>query len=336
MEAGARLYDMILGYRGTQILRTAALLGVCDELAAEPLSPSALASRVQVDAALLGRLLKALAALGVLTEAEDGRFANAEMGNLLRGGVAGSLRSTAIGMGEDSSWKAWGELPRAAGSGGVPYELAQGRTFWEEMADDPAAAARFNSFMSGRAEIFAPQLLRQFDFSGGRHIVDVGGGVGALLARILEAHPRAHGTLFDLPAGLAGAPAYLRERGVDSRCTVVPGSFFDAVPTGADVYILRDILHDWPDDRAAEILRTCRAAMTPGAQLLVIDAVLPARATDDPAVVTKFLYDVNMFVLFGARERTEQEQRRMLEAASFTVERLLPTEPTATLVATAS
>ncbi|HEX4754760.1 MAG TPA: methyltransferase, partial [Candidatus Dormibacteraeota bacterium] len=108
------------------------------------------------------------------------------------------------------------------------------------------------------------------------------------------------------------------------------------VPTGADVYILRDILHDWPDDRAAEILRACRSAMTAGAELLVIDAVLPARATDDPAALTKFLYDINMFVLFGARERTEHELRGMLQAASFTVERMLPTEPTATLVATAS
>jgi orsellinic acid C2-O-methyltransferase len=336
MEAGARLYDMILGYRATQIIRTAALLGICDELAAEPLTPAALATRVHVDAALLGRLLKALAALGVLTEAEDGRFANAEMGSLLRSDVEGSLRSTAIGMGEDSWWRAWGALPRAASSGGVPYELAHGRTFWQEMADEPAVAARFNSFMSGRAQIFAPQLLRQFDFSGALHIVDVGGGVGALLAGILQAHPRTQGTLFDLPAGLAGAPAYLRARGVESRCTLVAGSFFDSVPTGADVYILRDILHDWPDDRAAEILRACRSAMTAGAKLLVIDAVLPARATDDPAALTKFLYDINMFVLFGARERTEHELRGMLEAASFTVERLLPTEPTATLVATAS
>jgi hypothetical protein len=336
MEAGARLYEMILGYRGTQIIRTAALLRVCDELADEALATSALATRVHVDAALLGRLLKALAALGVLTEDEDGRFANAETGGLLRSDVEGSLRSTAIGMGEDSWWKAWGELPRAAGSGGVPYELAHGRTFWQEMADDPAVAARFNSFMSGRAEIFAPQLLRQFDFSGARHVVDVGGGVGALMASILQAHPRAQGTLFDLPPGLAGAPAYLRVRGVESRCALVAGSFFDSVPTGADVYILRDILHDWPDERAAAILRSCRSAMTAGAELLVIDAVLPARATDDPAGLTKFLYDINMFVLFGARERTEQELRGMLEATGFRADRLLPTEPTATLVAIAS
>jgi hypothetical protein len=204
------------------------------------------------------------------------------------------------------------------------------------MAEDPAASARFNSFMSGRAEIFAPQLLSRFDFSGARHIADVGGGVGALLAGILQAHPAAQGTLFDLPSGLDGAPAYLRARGVEGRCTLVAGSFFDSVPTGADVYILRDILHDWPDDRAAEILRACRSAMTAGAELLVIDAVLPARATDDPAALTKFLYDINMFVLFGARERTEHELRGMLQAASFTVERMLPTEPTATLVATAS
>jgi hypothetical protein len=336
MEAGNRLYAMILGYRTTQIIHAAARLGICDELAPEPLASSVLASRIHVDPPLLHRLLQALAALGLLNEAEDGRFATTELGFLLRRDVEGSLRSTVVGMGEDSWWRAWGELPRALTSGGVPYERSEGRTFWQEMDDDPAVAGRFNSFMSGRAEIFTPQLLGLFDFSDARHIVDVGGGVGALLAGILEAHPQAHGTLFDLPAGLAGAPAYLRARGVEGRCTLVAGSFFDSVPAGADVYILRDILHDWPDERAAEILRVCRSAMAPPAKLLVIDAVLPARATEDPADLTKFLYDINMFVLFGSRERTEQELRRLLEAGSFAVDRLLPTVPTATLVATAS
>lgn len=336
MEPDARLYEMILGYRSTQIIRTAALLGICDELAAEPLASSVLATRVRVEPGLLHRLLQALAALGVLTEGEDGRFSNAAMGGLLRGDVDGSLRTTVIGTAEDSSWRAWSELPRALISGGVPYERSEGRTFWEQMANDHVVAARFNSFMSGRAEIFAPELLSRFDFSSARHIVDIGGGIGALLAAVLQSHPHAQGTLFDLPAGLADAPEYLRARGVESRCTLVPGSFFESVPPGADVYILRDILHDWPDDRAAQILSVCRSAMAPAATLLVIDAVLPPRAIDDSHVRPKFLYDINMFVLFGARERTERELRGMLEAASFTVERLLPTEPTATLVATAS
>lgn len=336
MDADKRLYGMILGYRTTQIIHAGALLGICDELAAEPLASAALATRIHVDPPLLHRLLQALAALGLLNEAEDGRFSTTELGFLLRSDVDGSLRSTVVGMGEDSWWRAWGELPRALTSGGVPYERSEGRTFWQEMDDDPAVAGRFNSFMSGRAEIFTPQLLNHFDFSDARHIVDVGGGVGALLAGILKAHPQARGTLFDLPAGLANAPAYLRARGVDGRCTLVAGSFFDSVPAGADVYILRDILHDWPDERAAEILRVCRSAMAPPAKLLVIDAVLPARATEDPAVLTKFLYDINMFVLFGSRERTEQELRSLIEAGSFAVDRLLPTEPTATLVATAS
>jgi orsellinic acid C2-O-methyltransferase len=336
MESGERLYAMILGYRATQIIRTAAMLAICDELAGEPLLSSVLAARVQVEPALLQRLMQSLAALGLLAEAEDGRFSNTEMGNLLRRDVPGSLRNTAIGLGEESWWRAWGELPRGVRAGAIPYELAEGKTFWQEAADDPAVAARFNSFMSGQAEIFVPRLLHSFDFSRAAHVIDVGGGNGAMLAGILHAHPQARGTLFDLPAGLADAPAYLRARGVESRCTVVAGSFFESVPVGGDVYILRNILHDWPDDRAAEIVGVCRRAMAPGTVLLVIDAVMPARAIDEPAELNRFLYDINMFVLFGARERTEQEFRSMLEATSFTVERLLPTEPTATLVATAA
>jgi hypothetical protein len=123
---------------------------------------------------------------------------------------------------------------------------------------------------------------------------------------------------------------------VAGRVDLAAGSFFESVPARADVYVLRHILHDWPDDRAADILAVCRRAMHPGARLLVIDTLLPDTATDDPVARMKFFYDLNMFVMFGARERTERELQTMVEAAGFAVDRVLPTEPTATIVATAA
>jgi SAM-dependent methyltransferase len=326
---------MILGYRATQAIRAAAELGICDVLAAGPISSADAAAAVTADAAMLHRLLRLLAALGVVTEAADGRFANTEMGDLLRAGVLGSLRSTAIGLGEASWWNAWGALPRGIRGEGIPFDLVNGRSSWEEMRDDPVVAARFNSFMATQTETFLPQLLRQFDFSAAAHVVDVGGGNGALLAGILRANPRARGTVCDLEAGLSGARQYLEAHGVADRCNLVAGSFFESVPAGADVYLLRLILHDWPDDAARTILAACRRAMRPGAQLLVIDTVLPDRAIDDPDARVAFFYDVNMHVLYGGRERTESEVQAMLEAAGFTVNTVLATQPSATLVATA-
>ena len=335
MTASERVYQLLLGYRATQAMRAAATLGVFDALAAGPRASSAVAADAAADPYLVDRLMQTLAALGLCTETDDGLFANTELGDVLRGDVPGSLRSTAIGLGEDSWWRAWGELPRGISTGRVPYDLAHGKTFWQEMDDDPEVAGRFNSFMSGQTQNFIPELLDAFDFSGARHIVDVGGGSGALLAGILQAHSATRGTLFDRPSGLRAAPGYLRAHGVADRCDVVEGSFLDAVPSGADVYILRLILHDWPDDQAAMILTVCRRAMSRGASLLVIDAAMPERASAQPSALVKFLYDLHMYVLFGARERSEREMRRILDAASFRVERVVPTEPAAIYIAAA-
>jgi SAM-dependent methyltransferase len=336
MESRERLYHMIVGYRATQAIRTAALLGICDVLAQGQLAAGEAAVRVEADPGMLHRLMRLLAALGLLTESADGRFANTEMGDLLRADVAGSLRAAVIGMCEDSWWSAWGALSRGTRGEGIPFELANGRPPWEEMRDNPEVAGRFNAFMATQTEAFLPQLLHHVDFSTARHVVDVGGGRGALLAGILRANPGARGTICDLEAGLSGAPAYLEAQGVAGRVDLAAGNFFESIPAGADLYVLRHILHDWPDERAADILAVCRRAMRPGARLLVIDTLLPHKATDDPEARIKFFYDLNMFVMFGARERTERELRAMIEAAGFAVDRVLPTEPTATIIATAA
>lgn len=335
MTAGEHLYQLLLGYRVSQAIRAAAVLGVCDALADGPRNSAAIAADVGADPDLVHRLMQTLAALGLCTENNDGLFSNTELGDVLRGDVPGSLRSTAIGMGEDSWWTAWGELPRAISARRVPYELAHGRTFWQEMDENPEVAGRFNSFMSGQTQNFIPHLLGAFDFSRTRHVVDVGGGSGALLAGILQAHLDMRGTLFDRQSGLQAAPAYLRAHGVAERCDVVDGSFFDSVPSGGDVYILRLILHDWTNDQAGAILTVCRRAMSRGATLLVIDAAMPERASTQRSALVKFLYDLHMYVLFGARERTEREMRRILDAASFRVDRVVPTEPAAIYVAAA-
>ncbi len=166
-------------------------------------------------------------------------------------------------------------------------------------------------------------------------MVDVGGGNGALIAQVLTAHPALRATLFDLEAGLEGADAYLRGRGVRGRCDLAVGSFFEAIPEGADTYLLKYILHDWDNGRAAEILAVCRRAMRPGARLIVIDHVLPARAVNAPRESRVLTIDMQMHVLFGSRERTEAELRSMLTEAGFEVVEVVPTAPPSTVVAKA-
>ena len=322
---------MIGGYRVTQIVRTGTQLGICDALADGPRRADELASTVTADQDLLRRLMRALVGIGVLEEGEDGRFSNTELGGLLRTDAPASMRNTAIGLAEDAWWRAWSELPRGIENGVVPFELAHGASFWEVVGGDAAVAARFNGYMAAQTGALVPQLLA-FDFSSCVRIVDVGGGSGALVAGILAAHPSLRATVFDLEAGLDGADEYLRTRGVRDRCDLVAGSFFDVVPSGADAYILSRILHDWDDTHAAKILANCRSAIRPGARLPVVDHILPARAIDQPLERAALIIDLHMYVLFGSRERTEEELRRMLGEAGFKVERVVPTSPPSTIV----
>jgi len=326
---------MIGGFRVSQMIRTAALLKICDRLASGPRDSADLAAEVHADPGLLHRLMRVLVGVGVLEEGADGRFSNTEMGELLRTDVPSSAAGMAAGLLQDHSWKAWAQLPRGVVEGSIPHLLGNGASFWEVLARDPETSARFNAQMVSQTTVFVPQLLEAFDFSRCRSVIDVGGGNGALIAAILSAHPDLRGVLFDLDTGLAGAGELVRRRGVADRCTTVAGDFFESVPAGADAYLLRFVLHDWDDEHAARILRTVRPAMTPGSQLIVIDHLLPARADTSPDSRASLIIDMHMYVLFGARERTEREMRKMLEAAGFEVERIAMTVPARTIVARA-
>jgi hypothetical protein len=187
----------------------------------------------------------------------------------------------------------------------------------------------------GRASVDrVGSLIDKFDFRGYRHIVDVGGGNGAVLAAVLAAAPDALGTVFDLQSGLVGTDRFLSDRGVRDRCDLVAGSFFDSAAADGDLYVLRQILHDWPDDQAVQILSACRRAMTdPGAHLLVSDILLPERAAADAGDEARFLQDMNMFVMLGGAERTESEFRALLSATGFGVKSVLGTQPQETIVA---
>jgi SAM-dependent methyltransferase len=329
------LLGLIGGYRVTQLIRNAALLKICDQLAHGPREAADVAATVHADPALLRRLMRALVGIGVLEEGADGRFSNTEMGEHLRSDLPGNLAAPAIGLTEDPGWLAWARLRQGVVEGSIPYVIANDATFWALQASNPEAAARFNAHMAAQTEAFASQLVKAFDFSECRTVVDVGGGKGALISGILSANPNLRGVVFDLEQGLAEADEYLQRRGVAGRCTTVAGDFFKSVPPEGDCYLLRLILHDWDDSHALQILESVRRAMAPGSRLLVIDHLLPARADASPDSRVALNMDIHMFVMFGSRERTEEDIRTMLAAAGFDVEQVAPTMPTRTIIAVA-
>ncbi len=318
-----RAYELVNGFRASQLVRLAAQLRVPDLLADGPLSAEDLGAATGIDADRLHRVLRGLAGLGVLVETEDGRFRNTEVGDLFREDVQGSRRALAL-MLLPESYRAWDHLMETMRSGKPGYEIAHGGSLWDSMARDADFAARFNQAMVSGTNEVADFVAAGSDFWSASMIVDVGGGNGALAAGILRAHPHLRAIICDLPAGLAGTREYLSRQGVVDRCTTVEADFFEKVPSGGDVYLLKNIIHDWDDQHASLILSTCRRATGRGARILIIERLLPTRVTDSPDNLNAVMTDLQMMVQLGSRERTLAEYRALLEQAGFEFRGSLP------------
>ena len=183
-------------------------------------------------------------------------------------------------------------------------------------------AKTFDDAMTGMTLAGNDAVLSSYDFSSIRKIVDVGGGLGSLIASILKINPQMKGILFDAPPVIEGARRRIEAEGIADRCEVIAGDFFESVPSGGDAYILKWIIHDWSDERAIAILRNCHRVMTEYGKLLLVEAVVPR--SSEPHF-SKFI-DLNMLVMTGGRERTEHEYRTLLEASGFRLTRIIATE----------
>lgn len=326
-QAQAALQQMTNGYWVTQIIYVAAKLGIADLLKEGPRTIPALARSTKTHAPSLYRLMRALAGLGVFRENEDGQFEATTLGRCLVSGSPGALRARAIVNGEEW-YRAWGELLHSVRTGETAFDHVFGMPFFEHLSANAGAAAIFNEAMASSTELAVRAVAEAYDLSGAGTIVDVGGGTGAFLAGILMANPGARGILFDQPEVVANASGLLTSGGVADRCAVVAGDFFEAVPSGDDVYILSWIIHDWDDDRGVTILKNCRRAMADDARLLVIEQVVPRG--NEPSLSQ--LYDLHMLALSGGRERREDEYRALLAAADLQLARIIPTRVPRSLI----
>lgn len=317
-----RLLAMVNGYQQTCVVVAAIELGVFERLAGGPTTIDALAHDVGAQPAALARLVRALCTCG-LVGGDGGNVALTTSGRLLlRTGFGAGIRAWAELVGAEYLG-AWSNLAHSVQTGEVAFEHVFGMTAWQHREAHPELNASFNLVTTGEQRRAIAAVRRGYDFSASRRIVDVGGGRGLLLAGILSAQPAARGVVFDQPHVVAEAGAALAEAGVAERCEVVGGSFFETVPPGGDLYLLKHVLHNWDDAGAIAILQRCRAAMSEGAKLLVLENILPDAI--DEASAPLVMLDLHMLAVLGGRERTRAEYEQLLAAAGLRCTRVIPT-----------
>ena len=312
--------QLINGFWKTQAVYVAAKLGLADHLATQPQSARELAPQAGVAAQPLHRLLRALASLGVFAETANGRFAMTPAAECLRSDVVGSLRPMALMRGA-WQYQAWGELLHCITTGESAFEKLFQQPMFEFIHADAARGSLFDAAMTSIHGRETDLILQTFDFGSASMVVDVGGGNGSLLAAILRRHQHLQGVLFDLPSVIERARLDPELADVSNRLTFASGNFFEAIPRGGDLYLMRHIIHDWNDEQTKSLLKQCCAAMGPDSRLLIAEFVIPPG--NDPFLGKWF--DLAMLVGPGGQERTLDEYSQLISAAGLTFSRLIPT-----------
>jgi hypothetical protein len=304
--AAAAMLQLIGGLHISRALYAVAELGIADGLAGGPMSSAKLARATGTHEPSLYRVPRT--------------FSLTILGDRLRTGVPASVRSWAM-LSDVVGLEAFWPIIETVRTGQSGVKIRTGLKPFEHLHRDPERAARFHATMSERTAAFAPSVAAGYDFAGLHTVADIGGGQGILLAAILRAHPHLHGIMFDLPEVAGGAAGVLEAAGVADRCDIVTGDFFQSVPSGADAYVMANVLHDWDDSQSVGLLARCRQAMAPGGRVLIVERLIP----DDPvAAVPVLVSDINMLVVTGGKERTNAEYGELLAAAGLSQGRILP------------
>lgn len=319
--APAAMMEMIVATWTSQAITVAAQLGVADALADGPLPIEQLAARVGADADALGRLLRALIGKGIFRHRRDGRYELNSLAGTLRSDAPISMTWAAQFYGSAEQRERWTLLVDSIRTGSSVVPALRGKTSFDYFDRYPELAKLFNRTMTSVSELTDGPVGAAYHFGAYPTIVDVGGGHGTLLAAILAGAPASRGVLYDLPGVVVDAPKILREFNVADRVRVAEGSFFDSVPGGGDAYILKNIIHDWPDEKAVQILRNVHRAAGPEATVLLVELVIPNHDRDFPG---KWV-DLEMLLNLGARERTASEYRDLLSQAGFQLTRVVQT-----------
>lgn len=315
------LLNVLVGFWTGRAVYIAAKLGIADLVRDGAKSAEDLASATGAHAGSLYRVMRALASIGWFEEDAEGCFAPTPWTAAIETDSPVSLRHLAMTELGEEHYPAWENVLYSVRTGEIAFNDRFGMSNWEFWSENPENAEIFNKGMSDLTALTEPALIAAYDFGHFKRIVDVGGGRGTLLASILRQNSSATGIVFDLPHVIDLARQDSETAAIGERCQLAAGDFFESITAGGDAYILKWILHDWNDEQCVAILRNCRRAISAQGKLLVIEAVLPGR--NEPSL-NKFM-DLNMLVMTGGCERTENEYRDLLDAAGFSLERAIPT-----------
>ena len=316
------LIQILTGAWAMQAVATAVRLGIPDVLAGGARRADEVAAKAGANAGATYRLLRALASLGILARSGDGKFSNTALGERLQPGVPGGLRDMFLGETDHVHWQSWERAADAVKTGQPRPKAVFGVPAFEYYGQHVDEGEQFGRAMENVSRFAASAVLEAYDFSGVRTIMDVGGGNGSMALAILEKHPEMRGKVMDLPYIEPQAKLGIAAAGAAHRCSFEAGDFFRSVPAGADLHVLKFILHDWTDEECVQILRSCRAALAPGGKVLIVELLVPEDIRPDFVM----LMDLNMLVMTGGRERTAKEFEKVLSDAGFTGTRVIPTK----------
>ena len=322
------MLDLISGFWISQAIYVAAKLGIADLLKEGPKSAAVLASQASADESSLYRALRTLASRGIFSENTGRLFGLSPAAEWLRSDKPGSLRPYAIMMGEQWVWHSVGEMLHSVRTGESGFEHVFGARTFDYYAEHPHAARFAVEGMTSRSAEENVAIVGAYEFNRISTIIDVAGGQGTLLSSILTANPALRGTLFDMRHVVDAAGPLILQAGLQGRCDVAAGNFFDCIPTGADVYILKKVIHDWEDNDARTILSNCRKAMSNSSRLLLVEVIIPA--PNEPSFGK--MLDLLMLAYAGGLERTEDEYLKLLTSAGFRIQRIVPTNSTVSII----
>lgn len=306
-------------------LRAVVLLDVADHLVDGPRTVAELATLTGANGPVLRRLLRYLATRGTFREDAEGRFGLTPYADVLRADAPNSVRAAVLTSTSPLWWLSAGDLVEAARSGEPAFDRHYGRPYFDHLAENPGDGEMFTAGMASFSAGQIEQIVASYEFPETGVVVDVGGGVGGLLLAVLRARPGLSGVLFDHEKVLAAN--VLGELAAPDRWELVPGDFFESVPPG-DLYTLKNIIHDWNDERCVRILSNCRVSMHPGGKLLVIDTIIPPGNEPHAGKAA----DMIMLMLLTGQERTMPEFERLIERAGLHITDVLPTQGTLSVI----
>lgn len=339
-RASTQLINLLFAQFVSQSISAVAELGVADHLKDGPQHIEPLALGVKAHPGALLRVLRLLIKSGVFQELEDGRITNNALSECLRADHPETMAPTARAFSGRAMKGCWGDMLHSLRTGEVAFNHVFGTGIFEWMAENPADATTFWRMFDTFSEYTFPYVLASYDFTGVKRFVDIGGGKGRDLTMFLEAYPQARGVLFELPFVIEQARALVGEEALSERIELVSGNFHELVPPGGDVYWMKYVVHNWPDDKVVALYERIRRVMAPGGKIMLGELVipefrrpyeLPLPKANDPEYIPHYV-DTWMLVLTGGRSRSATQHRALFEKAGFRLARIIPSGAAPTLL----